>query len=112
METSRLVSKSVPTPLNQVRGAKAQGEASRQAEPGKGKTGWVNESEPLMRLRYPRTTETATDYGGMGKERHGSHAPMERTYPSCKYVRDTSPRSKGGTHPGRISLVRNVETPM
>jgi hypothetical protein len=25
---------------------------------------------------------------------------------------DTLPRSKGGTHPDGISLVRNVETPM
>jgi hypothetical protein len=42
---SRLVPKSVPTPLNEVRGVNVQGEASRQAKPGQGKTGRVNESD-------------------------------------------------------------------
>jgi hypothetical protein len=79
-EPSRLVSKPVPTPLNEVRGGKAQGAASRQAKPGKGKTGRVNASELLMRLRHSLATEMTADDGGTGIERHEAGGLWPRMY--------------------------------
>ena len=78
METSRLVSEPIPTPLNKVRGAKAQGEASRQAKPGKGKTGRENVSELLMRLRYLLATEMTADHDGMGTKNQELVRPVGR----------------------------------
>jgi hypothetical protein len=111
-KSSRLVSEPVPTLVNKEPRGKAQGDPSRQGRPGKGKTGRVNESELSMRLRYCLTTERTADYGGMGYEHHGIREPWSvRTLHSDVRV-DTSPRSIGSTHPGRISIVRNVITPM
>ena len=72
----------------------------------------MNASKPLMRLRNLLATEMTADYGGLGIE--NPDAVFVRTGRSSliRAAVDTSPRSKDGTHPSRISSVRNVITPM
>jgi hypothetical protein len=73
----------------------------------------VNASEPLMRLRQPLTAETMADHGSTGNEKHGSDVAMiENDLLSLSRYKTPQPRSKGGTHPSRISVVWNVVTPM
>ncbi|GAC1645946.1 MAG: hypothetical protein NVS4B2_35310 [Chloroflexota bacterium] len=55
---SRLVSKSVPAPMNRVLGETSKARPSHQDNPGQGKTGRVNASEPLTRLRERRSHRT------------------------------------------------------
>ena len=74
----------------------------------------MNASEPLMRLRYAESSErwiTKTMMlGAKWKERS---ALPERSTAQIPVDEDTRPpRSKEGTHPSRISLMWNVETPM
>ena len=103
MKASRLVSELVPNPLNQVRGQKPKEAQSHHGQPGKGKTGRVNVSEPLMRPRNRAAAETMAEYGG-GSMEH------PRAYSSGGWTPQL--RGKGGTHPSRISTMRNVGTPM
>jgi hypothetical protein len=103
MKASRLVSEPVPGPLNQVRGQTPKEVQNHRGRPGKGKAGRVNVSEPLMRPRNRVTGETMADRGGVSIEH-------PRAYSSGGWTPQL--RGKGGTHPGRISVMRNVETPM
>ena len=103
MKVSRLVSESVPSPLNQVRGQKPKDVQSHRGQPGKGKTGRVNVSEPLMRPRNRVTAEMMADYDGVSIEPPRAYSPGRWT-PLL--------RGKGGTHPSCISVMRNVGTPM
>jgi hypothetical protein len=110
---SRSVFRPVPTPLNQVRGANVQGEANRQARPGKGKTGRVNASELSKRLRnLPATEKTIETVVWAYKRISACLRDVKRTRRISAYRRTPLPRSKDSTHPSRISLARNVATPM
>ena len=86
---------------------KAQEPLSCPGVTGKGKGGWVNESEPLMRLRYSELWKT-----GEGPEcragRGGAATALMRFRRLCEH---RSPGVKGAPEPTRISFVRNMETP-
>lgn len=118
----RVVSNSVPTPAR-VTGngeVRSQGQTPKVRpnhldKPGKGKAGRVNESEPLMRRRHSRSPSEmmlAVASGDIGLvhsilllewQGHGSPTSVSGT---------PRPRRTKGTHPSRISLLRNVEIPM
>jgi hypothetical protein len=74
-----------------------------------GKTGRVNASELPMMPRDPRPSPMEGSSGVQGWPlRSGRRWPVE-----VSPVRWTPPpRGKGSTHPGRISFVWNVETPL
>src|SRR5437588_3553368 len=75
---------------------------SHTGGPGYGKAGRVNDSEPSLRLRY---ASSPARHGGYAARR-ANGAPADR-----RRVGTPRPRSTDGTHPGRISGMRNVETP-
>jgi len=74
-----------------------------------GKTGRVNASEPLMmpRHRKPRRWDAAA--GPRTRRWEAAGADRKTLSRSGGHRR---PRGIGGTQPGRISLVRNVTTPL
>ena len=74
-----------------------------------GKTGRVNASEPLMmpRHRKPRRWDAAA---GARTCRWEAVGDDRKTL--CRSGEHRRPRGIGGTQPGRISLVRNVTTPL
>ena len=54
-----------------MRGSKPKGDVSHQQHPGKGKIGWVNSSEPSVRLRKLQLPDTMVDQDGNGGQKHG-----------------------------------------
>jgi hypothetical protein len=82
---SKLVSELVPAPMNQVLGEKPKASPVVRAKLGQGKTGRVNESELLMRLRHPPTVERTTDNDGTGiRGRAPATSALETPRPGVK----------------------------
>src|SRR5262249_34713851 len=89
---------------------------SHTDKPGQGKTGRMNASEPLMRLRYiwvVCTTRWLRDDDGSGcsasDRLHDGVTPEPRHIGTPDH--GSWPRSRGGVLPSHISQERNVETP-
>jgi hypothetical protein len=98
--------------MNQVLGGTPEVDLVIKDRPGKGKTGRVNTSEPSMRLRHSSAAEKMTDTAVWA---NGTRLLGQtwRVNPTWSWIdKDTQPRSKDGTHPSRISSMRNVITPM
>ena len=88
---------------------KAQGRPFRPGVTGEGKTERVNVSEPVVMPRYGNSPRRVVLAGMIRSEllRIGRRRPrtLRRSYGHrCS-------RGTGGTRPGHISCVRNVETP-
>jgi len=77
--------------------------ATHPPEPGQGKTERVNASESSLRLRNRRTPDRWVSKTALLGQGSGT---------SVSLGAGTRPRSREGTHPRRISVVRNVVTPM
>jgi len=88
---------------------KAQGRPLRPGATGEGKAGRVNTSEPPRMPRYGSFPRRVVLAGMIRSEplRIGRRRPRTLRR-SCGY---RCSRGKGGTRPGRISCVWNVETP-
>src|SRR5258708_8989272 len=92
------------------RGGKPKGCLNHPGAPGKGKTGRVNASELLMRLRQRRSPESVVypftailgQQPGVERSCHGTNSAPDLV------LGHQRPRSTGSTHPDRISLVRNA----
>src|SRR5258708_18322932 len=96
------------------RGVKHKGCLNHPGAPGKGKTGRVNASELLMRLRQRRSPESVVYpfTAIVGQQPGAEHSCHDaRSAPDLAYGHQR-PRSTGSTHPDRISLVRNAATPL
>src|SRR5262245_37624052 len=76
------------------RRVKPKGSLNHPGEPGEGKTGWVNVSEPPLRLRYERSSQPMAAATMTGQE--PGHA--------LSLARSPRRGSIGGPPPGRISM--------
>lgn len=74
-----------------------------------GKAGRVNVSEPLMMPRHRKPRRWDVGVGSRTGRWEAAGADRKTRSRSEGHRR---PRGIGGTHPGRISLVRNVTTPL
>lgn len=116
----RSVSRSVPTSAGVVgndgvrsQGPKPKGAPSPTEQPGEGKTGRTNESEPPLRSRLPLPTEMETDTGAMSQRASGApFSLIRRDGQNAGAQRTPRLRDRGGVLPGRSSAMWNVETPM
>jgi hypothetical protein len=110
------VSRTVPRPWRAwlvMAGCEARGKARgcplRPGATGEGKTERVNVSEPLMMPRYGNSLRRVVMAGmtRSGPLRIGRRRPRT-VLRSCGH---RCSRGRGGTRPGRVSCVWNVETP-
>jgi hypothetical protein len=90
---------------------KPKAHLNHQEKPGKGKLGRVNANEPSLRLRDYWLSKPMVDYDNDGSRYRGL-SRYEGLRPRTPQDRTPRPRSREGTHPQRLSLVRNVAIPL
>lgn len=97
----------------QPRGVKPEGKCPRVSVPSRGhrlgKIGRVNASESSMTPRHCHFRRRVVSVGDRGRPLEGGRCRPEGLGRSGAHHR---PRGSEDTHPGRISSMRNVTTPM